>query len=404
VYFDDGEEAFDVDITAPETRVVAPSAGLDLPEPPALPALCVTSPPASPVQATQQAQPASPAHPALSEQPEQPAQPDAAAEAEQDSPPKKRGRGRPPLARPAQGAIAARVPEASPKKRGRGRPPKKLGRPPRALHAPHAWGEDACPKRRGRPPLAIKRGPGRPRKLPLPSRGAPRMAPLSRGAPPSRRTEDDPWVCRHAALKPGRKREICTFAKVLQALGRRVHEVDADGHCLFLAVAHQLGMWGVSQTVSSLRRLVADFMRQYADILRGHLSGEEFSQSILDIECRSGNARARRHWGSQREIIALCKVRPHPHAPLSLLTLAPRRSRSPRHPAGDWPPDPDPPLRPGAGRRGKQREGGAASRPKSCSASLLGGRRDRRAAMHGTVRSRLPAGASAGAGLRCTAG
>jgi hypothetical protein len=363
VHFDDGEEAFDVDITAPETRVVAPSAGLDLLEPPALPALCVTSPPASPVRATQPAQPASPAYPALSEEPEQPTQPDAAAETEQDPPPKKRGRGRPPLARPAQRAIAARVPEASPKKRGRGRPPKQLGRPPRALHAPHAGGEDASPKRRGRPPLspkrrgrpplsperrsrpplAIKRGPGRPRKLPPPSRGA----------PPSRGTEDDPWVCRHAALKPGRKREICTFAKVLQALGRRVHEVDADGHCLFLAVAHQLGMWGVSETVSSLRRLVADFMRQYADILRGHLSGEAFSQSILDIECRSGNARATRHWGSQREIIALCKVRPHPHAPPSLLTLAPRRSRAPRRPAGDWPPDPDPPLRPGAGRRGK---------------------------------------------------
>ena len=353
VHFDDGEEAFDVDITAPETRVVAPSAGLDLLEPPALPALCVTSPPASPVRATQPAQPASPAYPALSEEPEQPTQPDAAAETEQDPPPKKRGRGRPPLARPAQRAIAARVPEASPKKRGRGRPPKQLGRPPRALHAPHAGGEDASPKRRGRPPLsperrsrpplAIKRGPGRPRKLPPPSRGA----------PPSRGTEDDPWVCRHAALKPGRKREICTFAKVLQALGRRVHEVDADGHCLFLAVAHQLGMWGVSETVSSLRRLVADFMRQYADILRGHLSGEAFSQSILDIECRSGNARATRHWGSQREIIALCKVRPHPHAPPSSLTLAPRRSRAPRRPAGDWPPDPDPPLRPGAGRRGK---------------------------------------------------
>ena len=54
-----------------------------------------------------------------------------------------------------------------------------------------------------------------------------------------------------------REDEARAIAQALRADGLRVHEVPADGHCLYAAVAHQLaGRGGPGQ--AALRRLAAE--------------------------------------------------------------------------------------------------------------------------------------------------
>ncbi|KAJ1492588.1 hypothetical protein T484DRAFT_2904385 [Baffinella frigidus] len=95
-----------------------------------------------------------------------------------------------------------------------------------------------------------------------------------------------PMVCQHNASTALKRREQKTFGQILKCIGKRVYEVDANGHCLFLAVVHQMETSGEHYTVPSLRSSVADFMRLNAEILKGHLSADDFAQRIEDIECR----------------------------------------------------------------------------------------------------------------------
>jgi hypothetical protein len=104
-----------------------------------------------------------------------------------------------------------------------------------------------------------------------------------------------------------RQLESKAINRVLKSRNLLLYHIKSDGDCLYNAIRHQLELNGISDSVDSLRKTAADYIRANKDELifympstRGDdiMSQEEFTDYCHQVE----NTKA---WGSQIEIQAL---------------------------------------------------------------------------------------------------
>jgi OTU domain-containing protein 6 len=86
-----------------------------------------------------------------------------------------------------------------------------------------------------------------------------------------------------------------------------LHSIKSDGDCMYAALVHQLSLCGVAETVESLRKTAAEYIRANKDELICYMtsaksddimSEEEFMEYCRQVDCTKA-------WGSQVEISAL---------------------------------------------------------------------------------------------------
>ncbi|XP_045191684.2 deubiquitinase OTUD6B-like [Mercenaria mercenaria] len=110
-------------------------------------------------------------------------------------------------------------------------------------------------------------------------------------------------------LTSSRHMEAVKIASVLTQRGLQIHEIPSDGNCLYAAVIHQLEERKISNTVDSLRKQVAEYMREHADDFLPFLSkdnGDCYTQDDFEEYCKLLETTPA--WGGQLEIQALCNV------------------------------------------------------------------------------------------------
>lgn len=100
---------------------------------------------------------------------------------------------------------------------------------------------------------------------------------------------------------------------ILTKLGLAVHEVPSDGNCMYKAMEHQLGLLGVTKTMSELRQETADYMLSHAEeflpFLTSKQSGDMMTAEEYEDYCSQVSSTTA--WGGQVELKALshaCKV------------------------------------------------------------------------------------------------
>uniref|UniRef100_A0A023GI58 Putative otu ovarian tumor-like cysteine protease n=1 Tax=Amblyomma triste TaxID=251400 RepID=A0A023GI58_AMBTT len=100
---------------------------------------------------------------------------------------------------------------------------------------------------------------------------------------------------------------------ILAKRGLAVYEVPSDGNCMYKAMEHQLGLFGVMKSMTELRQETADYMLSHAEeflpFLTSRRSGDMMTSEEYEEYCTEvSNTTA---WGGQLELKALshaCKV------------------------------------------------------------------------------------------------
>ena len=81
--------------------------------------------------------------------------------------------------------------------------------------------------------------------------------------------------------------------ELCQALGRILHEVEPDGHCLYAAVADQLNLLGVGSdspmTYTDMRKAAAKVMRESPDDFKPFISDSDEKMAGI-INATAGSA------------------------------------------------------------------------------------------------------------------
>lgn len=104
----------------------------------------------------------------------------------------------------------------------------------------------------------------------------------------------------HSALEQAQLRPV------LAAQALAIHPMEPDGHCLFNAVAHQLGVvLGQPSTFRDMRRAAADYILAHTDRYAAFLGEEEGSAGIPSY-CEQ--VRSTSLWGGHLELDALAKA------------------------------------------------------------------------------------------------
>ena len=88
------------------------------------------------------------------------------------------------------------------------------------------------------------------------------------------------------------------FARALAAQGLDLHEVDADGNCLYRAVAHQI--FGDAELYAVVRAAVCDYLAQYLVLFTPYMGGTLSAAKEYVAEMRADGA-----WGGALELRAL---------------------------------------------------------------------------------------------------
>lgn len=109
-----------------------------------------------------------------------------------------------------------------------------------------------------------------------------------------------------------RARELNTIKQVLKSMNLKLHNIPADGNCLYLAVNHQLQVSGRStQSVNELRKITADFMRKNKDEFLPFMCNELDESEIVSeeqFESYCKDVATTKLWGGQLELRALSNI------------------------------------------------------------------------------------------------
>nr|XP_037284490.1 deubiquitinase OTUD6B-like isoform X2 [Rhipicephalus microplus] len=101
--------------------------------------------------------------------------------------------------------------------------------------------------------------------------------------------------------------------EILEKLGLTIYEIPSDGNCMYKAMEHQLGLFGVLKSMNELRQETAKYMLSHSEeflpFLTSRKSGdvmtaEEYEDYCLEVSSTTA-------WGGQVELKALshaCKV------------------------------------------------------------------------------------------------
>jgi len=103
-----------------------------------------------------------------------------------------------------------------------------------------------------------------------------------------------------ANLQGARHLETESIRKLLASRGLTFHDVPSDGHCMYVAIAHQLG--ADSPSVQQLRKTAADFMRSHRDDFMPFMDNVVDDVQFLKY-CQETESTAA--WGGQLELRAL---------------------------------------------------------------------------------------------------
>ncbi|CCG83852.1 protein of unknown function [Taphrina deformans PYCC 5710] len=110
-----------------------------------------------------------------------------------------------------------------------------------------------------------------------------------------------------AANMPDLKaRESQQMNNKLESMGLVEHNINADGHCLYSAFAHQLARLELSdETYKSLRTKAAEYMRRHPEDFIPFLSGQDLDE--VSLEAYTNELENTPRWGGEMEIIALAR-------------------------------------------------------------------------------------------------
>ena len=107
-----------------------------------------------------------------------------------------------------------------------------------------------------------------------------------------------------------RAQEHFKITQTVTALGRTIHEIPADGNCMFYALQHQLECRGVRQSVEALRDTAARFMCEHeADFLPYLVhpnTGDMLTSSQFISYCQ--DIRTNGVWGGMHEAHAISEA------------------------------------------------------------------------------------------------
>ncbi|GMK54235.1 hypothetical protein CspeluHIS016_0108210 [Cutaneotrichosporon spelunceum] len=132
--------------------------------------------------------------------------------------------------------------------------------------------------------------------------------------------QDPAW---NAQLEKERHEEIAVIRDACDVLGRRIFEIQPDGHCMFSAVADQLGLLSIlpaeqANNPYTTRRVAAQYMREHKDDFIPFLpsvDGEDMpgatddgimDDAQFDEYCHRVEGTA--EWGGEPEIQALSRA------------------------------------------------------------------------------------------------
>uniref|UniRef100_A0A6P7GBG7 ubiquitinyl hydrolase 1 n=1 Tax=Diabrotica virgifera virgifera TaxID=50390 RepID=A0A6P7GBG7_DIAVI len=106
--------------------------------------------------------------------------------------------------------------------------------------------------------------------------------------------------------------ETNAIKQVLKTMNLKLHNIPADGNCLYLAVNHQLQVTGrPTKSVNDLRKVTADFMRQNKDDFLPFMCNELDESEVVSEEqfenyCK--DVATTKLWGGQLELRALSNI------------------------------------------------------------------------------------------------
>ena len=111
----------------------------------------------------------------------------------------------------------------------------------------------------------------------------------------------------HAGAGPSeRDIEIAKLTEQLKPKGLALHEIPADGHCLYRSLAHQLQLGGdAGCDFQQCRREIAAHMRTHANDFVPFLA----ESGATDLEAYCAVVEGSNEWGGQLEITALAHAR-----------------------------------------------------------------------------------------------
>jgi len=109
----------------------------------------------------------------------------------------------------------------------------------------------------------------------------------------------------HAGAGPSeRDIESGKLDAILAPLGLAVHEIPADGHCLYRSLAHQLQVSGEVADFLQCRKDIAAYMRAHPDDFAPYLE-----EGCPDLNAYCEVVESSNEWGGQLEITALAHAR-----------------------------------------------------------------------------------------------
>lgn len=107
--------------------------------------------------------------------------------------------------------------------------------------------------------------------------------------------------------------ESNALKEALRKEGLQIHEVPADGNCLYCAINHQLNITGqTSYSVSKLRKMTSNFIQENKDDFLPFMHNDDDNDDeVIDDEqferyCK--DVASTKLWGGQLELAALSKI------------------------------------------------------------------------------------------------
>lgn len=114
----------------------------------------------------------------------------------------------------------------------------------------------------------------------------------------------------HAGAGPSeRDVEMGKLDAQLAPLGLGVHEIPADGHCLYRSLAHQLSAHGDATDFEQCRRDAANYIRAHAADFVPYLAADGVGTSAADVAAYCSVVEGSSEWGGQLEITAISHAR-----------------------------------------------------------------------------------------------
>ena len=107
-----------------------------------------------------------------------------------------------------------------------------------------------------------------------------------------------------------RKIEQEKMKLILEERNLELHEVPSDGDCMYKAIEHQLGLQGITTTITELRSNTAQFLRQHENeflpFLTSSKTGELMDHNEFEEYCN--DVSMTKLWGGQIELKALSHI------------------------------------------------------------------------------------------------